>query len=100
MPLREASSLVGVERCVGLVIMPTSSSGNNFCFLRKAGPLPRDVEGVDARFRLRWRLRVCIPLRRGEARLWIRRRLRVCIPSKRAGVGGGVDGHAGGARSW
>ena len=82
MRLREAFSLVGVERCVGLVIMPTSSSGSNFCFLRNAGPLPRDTDG-------------------GDARLWLRLRLRVRGPSWSVGVGGGVDGHKSGVwRRW
>ena len=61
---RDDPSLVGVERCVGLVLMSTSSSGSNFRLLRNAGPSFRNSDGVEERLRLRWRMHVGVPSRR------------------------------------
>ena len=86
--LREDPSLVGVDRCVGLVIMPTSSSGRNFRLLRNAGPSPKNSDGVEARLRLRLRTHV------GDSS----RRVGIAggVPSMAVGVEGGVDEDDGG----
>lgn len=75
--LGDDPSLADVTRCVGVVIMPTSSSGSNFRLLRNAGPSPRKSDGVEARLDLRWRLHVG-------------------VSPRRAGVGGGGDEDGGG----
>ena len=77
-----------MDRCVGLVIVRTSSSGSNFRLLRNAGPSPRNSDGVEARLRLRSRVRVGVSSRWvGEAG---------GVPSMGVGVRGGVGEDDGG----
>ena len=86
--LREDPSLLGVDRCVGLVIVRMSGSGSIFHLLRNAGPSPRNSDGVEVRLQLRWRIRVGVSLRRvGVAG---------GVSSMGVGVGGGVDEDDGG----
>ena len=61
--LRDDPSLLGVDGCVGLAVVRTSSSGSNFRLLRNAVPSHRNSDGVEARLRLRWRVRVGVSSR-------------------------------------